>query len=87
MNCDSVSHGSCAEVIAMGAAITAGECEFDTIVAVLGGEHERMLPYSRLFIMQGEPRFPAPPALMSLFNFVNIFFINSLIFHSIYNII
>lgn len=44
VNCDSVSHGSCAEFIAMGAAITAGEREFDTIVAVLGGEHEKILP-------------------------------------------
>ena len=32
VNCDSVSHGSCAEVIAIGSAITAGEREFDTIV-------------------------------------------------------
>ena len=38
VNCDSVSHGSCAEVIAIGAAISAGEREFDTIVALLGGE-------------------------------------------------
>ena len=44
VNCDSVSHGSCAEYIAVGAAITAGEREFDTIVAVLGGEHEKILP-------------------------------------------
>lgn len=44
VNCDSVSHGSCAEFIAMGAAITAGEREFDTIVAVRGGEHEKILP-------------------------------------------
>lgn len=44
VNCDSVSHGSCAEFIAMGAAITAGEREFDTIVAVLGGKHEKILP-------------------------------------------
>ena len=44
VNCDSVSHGSCAEFIAMGAAITAGEREFDTIVAVLGGDHEKILP-------------------------------------------
>lgn len=44
VNCDSVSHGSCAEFIAIGAAITAGEREFDTIVAVLGGEHEKILP-------------------------------------------
>jgi cytidine deaminase len=32
VNCDGV-HGSCAEFIAMGAAISAGEREFDTIVA------------------------------------------------------
>ena len=44
VNCDSVSHGSCAEVIALGAAVTAGEREFDTIVAVLGGESEKILP-------------------------------------------
>ena len=44
VNCDSVSHGSCAEVIAIGSAITAGEREFDTIVAVLGGESEKILP-------------------------------------------
>lgn len=44
VNCDSVSHGACAEFIAMGAAITAGEREFDTIVAVRGGEHEKILP-------------------------------------------
>ena len=44
VNCDSVSHGSCAEVIAIGSAITAGEREFDTVVAVLGGESEKILP-------------------------------------------
>lgn len=44
VNCDSVSHGSCAEVIAIGTAITAGEREFDTIVAILGGENEKILP-------------------------------------------
>lgn len=44
VNCDSVSHGSCAEVIAIGCAVTAGEREFDTIVAVLGGKHSRILP-------------------------------------------
>jgi len=32
VNCDGI-HGSCAEYIAVGAAITAGEREFDTIVA------------------------------------------------------
>ncbi len=44
VNCDSVSHGACAEVIAIGSAVTAGEREFDTIVAVRGGEHEAILP-------------------------------------------
>lgn len=44
VNCDSVSHGSCAEFIAVGAAITAGEREFDAIVAVLGGESSQILP-------------------------------------------
>ena len=33
VNCDG-KHGSCAEYIAMGTAISAGEREFDTIVAV-----------------------------------------------------
>ncbi len=33
VNCDGI-HGSCAEYIAMGAAISAGEKAFDTIVAV-----------------------------------------------------
>jgi len=33
VNCDGI-HGSCAEFISIGAAITAGEREFDTIVAV-----------------------------------------------------
>ncbi len=44
VNCDSVSHGSCAEHIAIGAAITACEREFDTVVAVLGGENGKILP-------------------------------------------
>ena len=44
VNCDSVSHGACAEVIAIGSAVTAGEREFDTIVAVRGGESEAILP-------------------------------------------
>ncbi len=44
VNCDSVSHGACAEVIAMGSAITAGEREFDTIVAVLGGGTRKIIP-------------------------------------------
>lgn len=33
VNCDGI-HGSCAEYIALGAALSAGEREFDTIVAV-----------------------------------------------------
>lgn len=37
VNCDG-NHGSCAEYITMGIAISAGEREFDTIVAV----HEKM---------------------------------------------
>ncbi len=44
VNCDSVSHGACAEVIAIGSAVTAGEREFDTIVAVLGDETGKILP-------------------------------------------
>ncbi|PWM46491.1 MAG: cytidine deaminase [Clostridiales bacterium] len=35
VNCDGI-HGSCAEYIAIGSAITAGEREFDTVVAVFG---------------------------------------------------
>ena len=31
-----LNHGACAEIIAIGAAITAGEREFDCIVAVIG---------------------------------------------------
>lgn len=38
VNCDGI-HGSCAEYITMGIAISNGECEFDTIVAV----HEKSL--------------------------------------------
>lgn len=44
VNCDSVSHGACAEVIALGNAITAGEREFETIVAVCGGDKPKILP-------------------------------------------
>ena len=44
VNCDSISHGACAEVIAIGSAVTSGEREFDTIVAILGGESEKILP-------------------------------------------
>jgi cytidine deaminase len=35
VNCDGI-HGSCAEYIAIGAAITAGERDFDLVVAVYG---------------------------------------------------
>ena len=38
VNCDGI-HGSCAEYVTIGAAISAGEREFDTIVAV----HEKSL--------------------------------------------
>lgn len=41
VNCDGI-HGSCAEYIAIGAAITAGRRDFDTIVAV-GGVSESIL--------------------------------------------
>ena len=44
INCDSVSHGACAEVIAIGSAVTAGEREFDTIVAVLKKKKKKILP-------------------------------------------
>ena len=37
-------HGACAEFIAVGAAITAGEREFTTIVAVRGPDGEEILP-------------------------------------------
>ena len=40
MNCDGI-HGSCAEYVAMGTAVSAGEREFDTIVAV----HDRQRNY------------------------------------------
>ncbi|NLF37787.1 MAG: cytidine deaminase [Clostridiaceae bacterium] len=40
VNCDCI-HGSCAEYITMGIAISAGERDFDTIVAV----HEKHLNY------------------------------------------
>ena len=44
VNCDNI-HGSCAEFIAMGGAISAGEREFDTIVAVFGrGDKGRVVP-------------------------------------------
>jgi len=42
VNCDG-NHGACAEYIAIGAAITAGRRDFDTIVAIYGGDG-RILP-------------------------------------------
>lgn len=43
INCDGI-HGSCAEFIAMGAARSAGERDFDTIVAVIKGTPNDLLP-------------------------------------------
>ena len=37
-------HGACAEQVAMGAAITNGERDFDTVVAVRGKEGEEIIP-------------------------------------------
>jgi len=37
-------HGACAEFIAVGAAITAGERRFETLVAVRGADGEEVLP-------------------------------------------
>lgn len=37
-------HGACAEQVAIGAAITQGERDFETIVAVRGKEGEEILP-------------------------------------------
>lgn len=37
-------HGACAEQVAIGAAITKGEREFETIVAVRGRQGEEILP-------------------------------------------
>ena len=37
-------HGACAEQVAIGAAITAGERQFEAIVAVEGEKGERILP-------------------------------------------
>lgn len=37
-------HGACAEQVAIGAAITAGEREFEAIVAVEGEKGDRILP-------------------------------------------
>ena len=42
VNCDG-NHGSCAEYITMGIAISAGEREFDTIVAVHEKAHNNLL--------------------------------------------
>jgi len=43
VNCDGI-HGSCAEYIAIGAAITAGARDFDTIVAVHDHAPNNLLP-------------------------------------------
>ncbi len=43
VNCDGI-HGSCAEYIAIGAAITAGERDFDTIVATHDKAHNCLVP-------------------------------------------
>lgn len=43
VNCDGI-HGSCAEYIAIGAAITAGERDFDTIVATHEKAHNCLVP-------------------------------------------
>ena len=43
VNCDGI-HGSCAEYITIGAAISAGEREFDTIVAVHEGHPNNVIP-------------------------------------------
>lgn len=43
VNCDGI-HGSCAEFISIGAAITAGQREFDTIVAAQNNAHNGLLP-------------------------------------------
>jgi cytidine deaminase len=43
VNCDGI-HGSCAEFISIGAAITAGQREFDTIVAVHNEAPNGLLP-------------------------------------------
>lgn len=37
-------HGACAEQVAIGAAITQGEREFETVVAVRGREGEEIIP-------------------------------------------
>lgn len=43
VNCDGI-HGSCAEFIAIGTAITAGEREFDTVVAVHDKAKNNLVP-------------------------------------------
>nr|MDD6335350.1 cytidine deaminase [bacterium] len=43
VNCDGI-HGSCAEFIAIGAAITAGERQFDAITAVHLKAHNNLVP-------------------------------------------
>ena len=43
VNCDGI-HGSCAEFISVGAAITAGQRDFDTIVAVHDKAQNYLLP-------------------------------------------
>lgn len=37
-------HGACAEQIAIGTAITQGEREFETVVAVMGKDGEKIIP-------------------------------------------
>ena len=43
VNCDGI-HGSCAEYVTVGMAISAGEREFDTIVAVHDKHHNCVIP-------------------------------------------
>ncbi|MBI9012586.1 MAG: cytidine deaminase [Clostridiales bacterium] len=43
VNCDGI-HGSCAEYITIGSAISAGEREFDTIVAAHDKAHNSLVP-------------------------------------------
>lgn len=52
------SHGACAEFIAIGTAITAGEREFECIVSVRGEKGEEILPLCgncRVMLMQYAP--------------------------------
>lgn len=46
VNCDGI-HGSCAEYITVGIAISSGEREFDTIVAVHEKHHNCVIPPCR----------------------------------------